>query len=304
MIDVKSTLVLSKETRLQCASRQLGIPDMKETKRVLLESKVDVPSMVEEDRAHAQSLERVCTALETRSIAFRVVPIGDSVPADFDGHSLIVSVGGDGSFVHCTRHIHDGRPILGVNSNPPSAQGQRIWSVGYYTRTDAPDFSKRLDCLLKGKESKDYKITRLNRMEVDINQGEERLQAFAEVFIGHPLRKRNSRHLLEVDGLLEEQHKTSGLIVYPPHAYTAWAEDEGADPPADPSHIYYFVTGIQSHRDIKLRGGPIRDRMRVTSSLMDGVVSVDTWTDFPLMFGQTVEIRKSEQDIHMIEFPG
>lgn len=299
-MQLTSVLVLSKETRLQAAAFQLGVTSLDEAEQRLLAQRVDVVSMRAEHRAHCHSVEQVGDALGRHDVSFRVVPIRQATRADFEGQSLILSVGGDGSFVSCASHIDDAMPILGVNSNPASVKGQRIWSVGYYTRTTAQDFPQRLESLLRGTG---YSITRLKRMEVSLNGGSARTLAFAEVYVGHPLRKKNSRHLLEVDGVLEEQYKTSGLIVYPAHAYTAWAGDEGADPPSDPSLIYYYVTGIQRRPELRLRGGPIHSSLVATSSLTDGVVAIDTVQEFPFLFGHTVEITRSERDIHMIDFP-
>ncbi|HEY3999768.1 MAG TPA: hypothetical protein VGO93_12920 [Candidatus Xenobia bacterium] len=298
-LQLKSVLVLSKETRLQAAARQLGLGDLAEAETALRQSQVDVTSMQAEHKAHTQSVEQVVGALQGRGVACRVVPILEIQDKDFTGQDLILSVGGDGSFVSCTCHVHD-QPILGINSNPPAVKGQRIWSVGYYTRTTAADFPRRLQALMEGRG---YRVTPFTRMEVRLNGGSTPVLAFAEVYVGHPLRKKNSRHLLEVDGVHEEQYKTSGLIVYPAHAYTAWAGDEGADPPADPASIYYFVTGVQRRPELKLRGGPIHGRLVATSSLTDGVVSVDTYTEYPFLFGHTVEITRSSHDLRMIEFP-
>ncbi|MBI2264617.1 MAG: NAD(+)/NADH kinase [Armatimonadetes bacterium] len=300
-VKIERLLIVSKRTKLEDLADQYGRPDLEQLIPLLDSQKADVSALTQEHEIHQSALARVSQAVESLGLSVLTISVTRLRGGDFQDVDLVLSLGGDGTFVTAAHFIPATIPLLGINSNP-GGSGQRIYSLGAYTRVRADDFPSKLKALIDGQEGRDYFLETRTRMEVRINSDPSNTcLAFAEVFIGHPLRKKNSKHILDVDGVAEEQPRTSGIIVYPAHSYGAWAKDEGAPSPPDPLGIYYRVTGILAQK-YGLRGGQIRDQLTCTSSLTDGVVSVDTFFDYPFIFGQMVMVRKAEEKLAVVSF--
>ena len=137
-----------------------------------------------------------------------------------------------------------------------------------------------------------------------MNQGQEEGSRVCGGVHGHPLRKRNSGHRLEVDGNRRGAAKDQWTDRLPASRLYGMGGVTGANPPDDAAHIYYFVTGSSAIPTSNCAGGAIRRPLKTTSRT-HGRRRLHRYLAgrSPLGSGQTVEIRKSDQDIHMLEFP-
>ena len=120
----------------------------------------------------------------------------------FDGRKfdLVVSVGGDGTFLDAARHLGS-TPILGVNSAPGH-------SVGRFCPACPDDFEKTLDAYLHGR----LKTKRIERMQVRVNRKIWCHPVLNEVLVSHAVPAAMSRYLLKVGGKSEAQ-RSSGLWI-------------------------------------------------------------------------------------------
>lgn len=115
-------------------------------------------------------------------------------------YDLIVTVGGDGTFLTAAHYSH-GTPILGVNSDPRH-------SLGLFTCTDRHGFARSLERALAGR----MRAVKLNRFAVEVNG--EPLPEFVlnDVLFAHRSPAIMSRYEIAADGRREQQ-RSSGLWI-------------------------------------------------------------------------------------------
>ncbi|MDP3768766.1 MAG: NAD(+)/NADH kinase, partial [Dehalococcoidia bacterium] len=113
---------------------------------------------------------------------------------------LIVSVGGDGTFLHAARTIH-GTPILGVNSDPSRSEA-------VFCAANARTFPRLIRQALSGRLPK---LT-LRRLALTLNGRALRPRAVNDVLIAHDDPAVMTRYRLTI-GRREEAHKSSGMWI-------------------------------------------------------------------------------------------
>ena len=109
--------------------------------KLIAEGSEIVKTVPRSHEQHIQTMAQVEKALAVRGIAYDVVnrQFHADIARDVD---LIVTVGGDGTFLHSARESM-GIPILGVNSAKPS-------SLGHFCLADGDSFGEILDGILSG----------------------------------------------------------------------------------------------------------------------------------------------------------
>jgi NAD+ kinase len=163
---------------------------------------------------HAASFESVTAALAARNLTVVFHRLGeDPTPHDVD---LIVTIGGDGTFLAAARHAAT-EPLLGVNSAPTTSEG-------HYCGATAADFGAQLDAILAG-EGVAAQLTRI-RVTID------------DVVVGHPVLNDvlfanaspagSARYAVVVDAGVEHQ-LSSGLWISTASGSTAAISSAGGD---------------------------------------------------------------------------
>ena len=88
-----------------------------------------------------------------------VVPLRAPFPKEPDEEWLAVSLGGDGTFLHCAYRVAPyGTPVLGVN----------LGSLGFLTQTSAPQLLPALDGVLAGR----FRLEERMRLRVSLEEQE------------------------------------------------------------------------------------------------------------------------------------
>src|SRR5208282_5157712 len=90
---------------------------------------------------HFWSLSYVEAVLKHRKLKFTKACRGSSF--DYSRYDLVITVGGDGTFLEAARHVKKGT-LWGVNSDPS-------WSVGRFCSGNPKNFEVLLDKILAGK---------------------------------------------------------------------------------------------------------------------------------------------------------
>ena len=248
------------------------------------------PDAIDIHRAHevhVEALDDVTHALRTLGAELEIAHrIGLKVTRSYD---LVVSVGGDGTFLHAARSIKQ-TPILGVNSDP--ARSEAVFCAA--TRRTFPDLCRRA---LQG----DLPELRLSHLELALNGRWLPLRALNDVLLVHDHPATMSRYRLKV-GSKEESQKSSGIwISTAAGSSSAVLAAGGTRLSWDAKRFQYrpreLYRGRLSHPG--LRGGvlspgrslQVKWLMRRGSAFMDG-----PQIQIPLRFGDWVDVMLSMKD--------
>lgn len=218
---------------------------------------------------HTATAALVEATLTERKLKFRVVPRLTAALARWA--DLIVTVGGDGTFlgashaVHAGAH-HDGPPMLGVNSATSS-------SVGYFCAATIDNFASRLDDLATGV----LRSRPLWRMQVAVNGEPLPVQALNDVLLAHSVPAETTRYVLDLDGRSQDQ-KSSGIWVSTAAGSTAAIRAAGGHVQAwESRHLQYIVREPMAWNFVgdPLVCGEFDGALTVTSRMLHGAIYID-----------------------------
>jgi len=145
-----------------------------------------------------RTLEAVRTAFEAVGMPYDCLYRGDLVSVA--GYDLILSVGGDGTFLEVSRYALD-TPVLGVNSDPER-------STAFFCAANRSTIQAHLEALLCGKMSS----VRLARLQVTINDCPLPHYALNDLLIAHSNPAAMTSYTLRL-GTVSEAQRSSGLWI-------------------------------------------------------------------------------------------
>jgi NAD+ kinase len=150
---------------------------------------------------HVDSLEKVIKELERRKIDYRILHRSD-LTEPVSNIDLMISVGGDGTFIDASHHLRD-TPLLGVNSSLSS-------SFGHFCMANEKNFAQMLDQIESGAINAEAMV----RLELTANGKLLPTLVLNEVLISHANPAATSRYIIEIEpqGGAEEQ-RSSGLWI-------------------------------------------------------------------------------------------
>ena len=217
---------------------------------------------------HLASLARVEAELQARGIDHRVVTHFGR--RDAARASLVVTVGGDGTFLRASHAIaatpeSDGPPMLGINSAASS-------SVGYFCAAGPERFGVLLDQIAAG----EIRSRGLWRLQVAINGKPIRDLALNDVLLAHQSPAETSRYVLKV-GEKTQDHKSSGLWIATAAGSTAAIRSAGGQMlDVDARKVQFRARELMSWA---LEGDPLEggvvDELEVISRMYTGMVYLD-----------------------------
>lgn len=208
---------------------------------------------------------------------------------------LVISVGGDGTFIDASHLIKDETPIMGVNSNP-------LASEGAHTNVTRKDFEKRIDQIING----DFGIEKWTRLEIMINGSEKKEYALNEVYIGASHIYNTSRYSLYINGKWERQ-KSSGILISTGCGSTAWYQSAGGRPFSKTAREARFIVRepycghIVCGRTIN---GIIKKNevLTIKSEMRDGIIAIDSFKEYKFPKEKIAKIKVSNRPINVIVF--
>ena len=218
---------------------------------------------------HQASLVQVERVLQQRGLAHRTTTRLTRRLAQWA--DLVVTVGGDGTFLSASHSVHagdncDGPPMLGINSAPSS-------SIGYFCASEAAGFARIVEAIGAGQV-----ISRpLWRMQVAINGTPLRDLALNDVLLAHRVPAETSRYVLQI-GELEQDHKSSGLWIATAAGSTAAIRSAGgAVLPIESRALQYRVRELMTWavRGEPLQGGQFDGCLTVVSRMLTGALYID-----------------------------
>lgn len=232
-------------------------------------------------------------ALETKK---EVIKISDeldiSVVEDVSQSDIIISIGGDGTFLKSARLAED-KPLIGINTG----------TLGFLTEISQNSIEKALMDMLNG----DYHIEKRMMLEGEIiKENGERVeipQALNEIAIS-----KNTFGVVRFDAIVNEKlinsYTADGILVCTPTGSTAYNLSCGG-PIVDPTANIITLTPIAPHtvlnRSIILADSSTVD-IKITE-LRANTSSYVLYDGKPIevFSGDTVRIRKSDKIIKIIK---
>ena len=177
---------------------------------------IDAKRIREANDEHHKAADLVLNLLEKANFYVRDIWRNelDEHPEQVNKFDLVITVGGDGTFLDASHFIKD-VPIIGVNSDPKR-------SVGRYCIANAENFEE----LILGFDS--LKKVQYKRLEAVID-GQELPPILNEIFIAHSNPAAMTRYHLK-SAKYDADVRGSGLIVCTPSGVTGWALNAGAVP--------------------------------------------------------------------------
>jgi NAD+ kinase len=212
-----------------------------------------------------QTLTRVCEALEAVGLPYDCIYRGQ-LKSD-DGYDVLLSVGGDGTFLELARYTKD-LPILGVNSDPAR-------STAFFCGANRQTIQQCLEALIDGTLPE----VRLARMHVRLNDQALPHDGLNDLLIAHSNPAAVASYILHVEGQ-EEQQKSSGIWISTAAGSTAAIRSAGGRiMPLQSRKLQYLVRepyagGGQRYQLLKGQIGAGKS-LHITSKMRRGRIFMD-----------------------------
>lgn len=242
-------------------------------------------------RRHLATLRMVEDALKRRGLPYRKIKRGFFRKPS--GYDLVISVGGDGTFLAAARHLTTEK-ILGVNSDS-------LRSVGKFCAADAKTFPEILDRVLDG----GGRVQRLQRMRLNITGKGMAWNVLNDVLVCHRHPAVMSHYILRLGSTAEEQ-KSSGLWIATAAGSSGAIHSAGGRRlPLDSRRFQYRPRELYAARgqSYRLTGGCFSsDRiLRIASLMTSGLCCLDgANVTFPFPFGAEIVLKRSPFPLRVV----
>jgi len=242
---------------------------------------------------HFKTIEVIKGILDKKQIKHKFVLKDDLKPQHFKDVDLVLSVGGDGTFLEASHFIKNDMPLLGINSDVKTSEG-------HLTSADRFDFEKKIQSILDGK----FKIEKRTRLEARLDSKKIPL-VLNDVYIGEDVHYKASRYILKFNGMEEEQ-KNSGILISTGSGSTAWYKSAGGKPFSKTAKEARFIVREPYRGRLTkctICTGKLKDEvMQIISKMYNGCIAVDSFKVFNFERGDTVRIKVSDKPLHTVVF--
>ena len=225
----------------------------------------DLEAMKQSDYIQKHSLDKIISIVDKSGVNYDVMYRADLT--EINNRDLVISVGGDGTFLEVSHYIRNGIPVLGVNSNPKISVEYGVnpdGSVGYFCCTDAEKFERYLN------EIEKKPITSLNRLELILNNKKIHEPVLNEILIAHENPAAGANYSLEANNKKIDYRSTYGIFACTAAGSTgAVYEIGGFVMPLDSSKIQYFSIGVRGEKF------KFTDRIKITFKTRRGNIFID-----------------------------
>jgi len=240
------------------------------------------------------TLEVVKKALKKYKIHYKLANRDELNKNQFKNKSLIIAVGGDGTFLRAAQFI-DKQMLLGVNSDVKNKEG-------FFMKSNKGNFWEKL----KRITNNEFKIRKLPRLEAYINNKKIETFALNEFFVGTRKSYHAAKYIIQVDGR-KERHKSSGILITTPTGSHAWAKSCCSKTLPLDSKNYQFVVREpyegKVFKNYKLKYGTLNKNQKISivSEMLDGILIADSvGKEHSLKNGSKATIKLSNKNINAI----
>jgi NAD+ kinase len=240
--------------------------------------------------AAVDAADRIREELEGTGIATVVISGDGSVPDRPGGFDLVVSVGGDGTFLRGAHAASDlGCPVLGV----------MVGRLGFLTEVEPADAVALIQTVVAGtariEERMALTVEPIAGASFDPQWG------LNEIMVEKRARHRLVRLAVEVDGDYVTTFSADGVIVASPTGSTAYSFS-ARGPIVTPAVESLVLTPIAAHMVFD-RSFVLGPRSEVSLSVIgdeSGILSADGRQSIELPVGSRVRIRRSGRPARMV----
>jgi NAD+ kinase len=243
---------------------------------------------------HHKAMKTVFIGLEKCLIEPKFVQKEKMEPKMLKNIDLVISVGGDGTFIEASHFIDGDLPMLGVNSDPSTSEG-------FHTSANRFDFEKRMEDILTG----NFKTKKLARLSAVLNSKKLPL-ALNDIYVGSKFHFKASRYLLNFRGLQEEQ-KSSGIVFSTGGGSTAWYKSAGGEPFSCEAKEARFIVR-EPYCGRLTRCTVVKDKITedeifsIKSKMFDGCIAIDSLRIINFNRGDIGKIKISDKHLTTINF--
>jgi NAD+ kinase len=215
----------------------------------------------------------------------------------FKNKELVMTVGGDGTFLKAAHFIKNDTPILGINCDVNSNEG-------FFMRANKTNFEEKFKKIL----SDSWFSLRLARLEGVIDDKKIPEPALNEFFIGSQKPYISSTYHINT-GDKDEYHISSGVLVATAAGSQGWAKSGGGYfLPLESDKFQYLVrepfegrlTGKYSCTKALLAKA---QQVTITSEMKNGIVVVDSNSkEYLFPQGSVLSVRSSKLHLNVVNF--
>lgn len=255
----------------------------------------NMPRFKDNHLANRQSQDAVEKVLRAGSIPFDKKYRPDTV--DYARYSIVITVGGDGTFLQAARQAGSKHLLLGVNSDPE-------WSVGQFCRANAKNFHHFLKRILSGQ----CQIKRLYKLALKLTATDQHrldIECLNDILVCHANPAGMSRYAITINKHTEE-HRSSGLWISSAAGSTgAMLSAGGKILPLESRNIQYRPRELYHtrHEKYSLTGGVIASpaSILIRSHMPHGKIFVDgSHVKFPFIYNNTALICSSSRFVQLV----
>lgn len=234
---------------------------------------------------HYESVRSVEQILKSKNVSYDKKPRGQRFKGD--KYDLVISVGGDGTFLDAARHVRK-TPLLGVNSDIH-------YSVGRFCSTDLASFEKVFNRILRGRAS----FQKINRLQISINGKPWPFPVLNDLLACHSSPAAMSHYVIRI-GAISERQRGSGVWIATAAGSTGAVKSAGGRVlPFGSDNFQYVPREIFEGHGVRprLRGGVLKPSQHIviTSQMQPGMLYVDgAHTRIPWRFGDILTVKPSK----------
>lgn len=286
MKKLKKVLILFKKSTFQIQAVEHREPRFL---KLLEEGNASVARVKSAHDEHYETLKVLEDELSKRNIEYQAIARADLSGA-VDNYDLVISVGGDGTFLDASHSIH-AVPLLGVNSSPSS-------SFGHFCLANIENVAATLDKI----ESGDLQPFPLLRLQITLNGNVLPELVLNEVLVCHSNPAGTSRYYVQMGETREEQ-RSSGIWIGTPSGSTGSLKSAGGVIMPIISQQYQYIVREpweRPNQHFNLKKG-VLDRVQdihMISAMRTGALYLDgSHIDYSFSLGDEVIIKPSEADL-------
>ena len=186
-------------------------------------------------KIHTDLKEKLTNFFSSQNISYKIIKSDKVEETNFDQTKIVISLGGDGTFLAATKKIEN-QLMIGINSQVGRSVGkltpfipQDLELIFGYFESKAFLKNQKIPTKINQKSDLNLKIVKYDRISVKINDQKIKTMAINEVFIGQPLIYKTS-HLKVEFKKKSTFFSCNGILISTYQGSTAFYKSGGGQP--------------------------------------------------------------------------